>query len=163
MLATPTPARAIVLGYAITAFVVALVQAVGLFAIGALFFRVHWGDPVACALLLLLLATVGAAVNLLMGTLARTPEQAVAVGVPLGIAMGMLGGCMWPLEAVSPGMRAVGHLTPNAWAMDAWIRLVFGRVGVGGVARQLLMLTLFAAVLFPIATWRLRRVVGASR
>jgi ABC-2 type transport system permease protein len=163
MLATPTPPRAIVLGYAMTAFVVALVQAVGLFAIGALFFRVHWGDPLACALLLLLLALVGAAANLIMGTTARTPEQAVAAGVPLGIAFGMLGGCMWPLEAVSPGMRAIGHLTPNAWAMDAWVRLIFARVGFGGVTRQALALALFAAVLFPLAAWRLRRVVANAR
>jgi ABC-2 type transport system permease protein len=60
-------------------------------------------------------------------------------------------------------MRAIGHLTPNAWAMDAWIRLVFVRVGLGGVARQLLALTAFAAVLFPLATWRLRRVVAHAR
>ena len=163
MLATPTPARSIVLGQAVTAFVVALVQALGLFLIGALFFRVHWGNPFACAVLLLLLAVVGAAVHLIMGTVARTPEQAVAVGVPLGIAMGMLGGCMWPLEAVSAPMRAVGHLTPNAWAMDAWVRLVFGRVGLAGVSRQLLVLAVFALVLFPLATWRLRAAVTGSR
>ena len=163
MLATPTPVGAIVLGQAITAFVVALVQALGLFAIGALFFRVGWGSPVASAALLLLLAVVGAACYLIMGTAARTPEQAVAIGVPLGIGMGMLGGCMWPLEAVGPTMRTVGHLTPHAWAMDAWVRLVFGRVGVGGIGRQLAVLAAFALVLFPLATWRLRRVVVASR
>jgi ABC-2 type transport system permease protein len=146
-----------------TAFVVALGQAVGLFVIGALFFRVHGGDPVACVLLVLLLAVVGAALYVIMGTVARTPEQAVSAGVPVGLAMGMLGGCMWPLEAVSPGMRAVGHLMPNAWAMDAWVRLIFGRVGLAGVSTQLLALTAFAVVLFPLATWRLRRVIVASR
>jgi ABC-2 type transport system permease protein len=160
MLATPTPARAIVLGYAMTAFVVALVQATGLLVIGSLFFRVDWGDPAPVVILLVLLAVVGASMNLIMGTMARTPEQAVAVAVPLGIAMGMLGGCMWPLEVVTPGMRAIGHLTPNAWAMDAWIRLVFARLDLAGVARQLVVLAAFAVVLFPLATWRLRRVVA---
>lgn len=160
MLATPTPARAIVLGYAMTAFVVALSQAAGLLVIGSLFFRVDWGDPAAVAILLVLLAVVGAALNLIMGTVARTPEQAVAAAVPIGLALGMLGGCMWPLEVVSPAMRSVGHLTPNAWAMDAWIRLVFVRVELQGVGRQLLVLAAFAGVLFPLATWRLRRVVA---
>jgi ABC-2 type transport system permease protein len=163
MLATPTPARGIVLAQMTTGFVVALVQALGLFGIGSLFFRVRWGDPVACALLLVLLALVGASVNTLMGTLARTPEQAVAAGVPLGIALGMLGGCMWPLEAVSPAMRTLGHLTPHAWAMDAWVRLIFARQGLADVSRQLAVLALFAVVMFPLATWRLRRVVVASR
>ena len=56
-------------------------------------------------------------------------------------------------------MRAVGHLTPNAWAMDAWIELVFARSGLAGVGRELLVLAGFVVVLFPLAAWRLRRVV----
>jgi hypothetical protein len=47
--------------------------------------------------------------------------------------------------------------------MDAWVRLVFGGVSLGGVARQLGVLALFALVMFPLATWRLRRMVVASR
>ena len=159
MLVTPSPARAIVAGLAVSAFTVALVQAVGLLLIGSVFFRVRWGDPIAVVLLVLALALVGAALNMLMGTLARTPEQAVTIAVPLGIAMGMLGGCMWPLEAVSPGMRAVGHLTPHAWAMDAWMRLIFAGQALADVARQLVVLVGFAVVLFPVATWRVRRLL----
>jgi ABC-2 type transport system permease protein len=160
MLATPTPARAIVMGQAVTAFVVALVQAVGLLLVGRVFFGIDWGDPVAVVLMVLVLAVVGTALNMLMGTVARTPEQAVSVGVPLGIGMGMLGGCMWPLDAVGPAMRAVGHVTPHAWAMDAWTRLIFAQQPLGQVTRQLLVLAAFALVLFPFATWRVRRLVG---
>jgi ABC-2 type transport system permease protein len=160
MLATPTPGRAIALGFAITAYVVALVQAVGLLAVGAVIFRISWGDPIAVVLLLLVLAAVGASLNIIMGTFARTPEQAVAIGVPLGIGLGMLGGCMWPLDAVGPLMRSVGHITPHAWAMDAWVRLIFARQGPAQVGRQLLVLCGFVVVLFPIATWRLRRLVA---
>jgi ABC-2 type transport system permease protein len=162
MLATPTPRRAIVLGHAITAYVIALVQGVGLLLVGLVIFRIDWGEPLAVALLLLVLAAVGASLNIIMGTMARTPEQAVAVGVPLGIGLGMLGGCMWPLDSVGPLMRSVGHLTPHAWAMDAWVRLIFARRGLDGVGRQLLVLCGFAVALFPIATWRLRRLVARA-
>jgi ABC-2 type transport system permease protein len=67
MLAAPVQARAIVAGQAVTAFVVALVQAVGLFAMGAVFFGVDWGDPAADVLMVLVLALAAAGLNMLKG------------------------------------------------------------------------------------------------
>jgi ABC-2 type transport system permease protein len=66
---------------------------------------------------------------------------------------------MWPLEAVGPAMRSFGHLTPHAWAMDAWVRLVFARASLADVSRQLLVLLAFAVALFPLATWRVRQLM----
>jgi ABC-2 type transport system permease protein len=97
----------------------------------------------------------------LFGTIFSTPEQAGSVGPMAGIAMGMLGGCMWPLEIVPVSMQRIGHLFPHAWAMDAWIELV-GRGGhIGDIATQLAVLAGFVVVLLPFATWRLRRVIVA--
>ena len=31
---------------------------------------------------------------------------------------------MWPLEIVGPTMRTVGHVTPQAWAVDAWTDVI---------------------------------------
>jgi len=107
----------------------------------------------------LLLAVAGAGANLVTGTIANTPEQAISVGVPVGIALGMLGGTMWPLEGVGAAMRAVGHLFPHAWAMDAFVSLVFHHGHVGSISSDLLVLLLWAVGLAVIATVRLRRIV----
>ena len=71
--------------------------------------------------LVIVWALVGTGAGVFSGTLFRTPEQASAIGPAVGIAFGMLGGCMWPLEIVTPVMRTIGHLVPQAWAVDAWI------------------------------------------
>jgi ABC-2 type transport system permease protein len=88
--------------------------------------------------------------------MARSHEQAVAVGVVLAIAGGMLGGCMWPLSMVGPTMQAVGHLMPQAWAMDGFVKLVYGHQGVGAILPEALVLAGFAVVLSTLAALKLR-------
>ena len=53
-------------------------------------------------------------------------------------------------------MRVVGHVTPHAWAMDAWIKLVFAGDSVAAIVPQLAVLAAFAAVLGVFAARRLR-------
>jgi ABC-2 type transport system permease protein len=84
-----------------------------------------------------------------------------SIGIPVAIGMAMLGGCMWPLEIVPPAVRAAGHLTPHAWAMDAWIKLIFDGDGIGSIAVDLAVLGGVAAVLLGLATWRLRAVLDS--
>jgi ABC-2 type transport system permease protein len=73
----------------------------------------------------------------------------------------MLGGCMWPLEIVGPLMRRIGHLTPHAWAMDAFIRLIGDGAGLGQISADLAVLGGFFIVLLPLGAWRLRRTITA--
>ena len=63
---------------------------------------------------------------------------------------------MWPLEVVGPTMKTVGHLVPHAWAMDAFVALVAKGADLAAIVPQLLVLLGYAAVLLPLATWRMR-------
>lgn len=65
---------------------------------------------------------------------------------------------MWPLEIVGPTMRIIGHLVPHARAVDAWTNVVGSDAGVTDIARPLLVLTVWTAVLLVAATNRLRYV-----
>jgi ABC-2 type transport system permease protein len=104
-------------------------------------------------------ALVGTGVGMLLGSVLRNAEQATSIGPPVGIALGMLGGCMWPLAIVPQPMRVVGHLFPQAWAMDAFIALIAKGEDIAGIALQLAVLAAFATVLLALATWRLRRAL----
>lgn len=159
MLATPTTASTILFGEALSRFAVALLQAMIIFLVGWLVFGVDWGDPPAALLLVVTFALVGTGVGMLLGSVLRNAEQATSIGPPVGIALGMLGGCMWPLAIVPQPMRVVGHLFPQAWAMDAFIALIAKGEGIGGIARQLAVLAAFAVALLALATWRLRRAL----
>jgi ABC-2 type transport system permease protein len=162
MLASPTRARVVVLGQLISSAILGLMQALGLLVVGRLVFGVRWGDPLGVLLLVVVLAMAASGASVLLGTLARSQEQAVAVGIVVAVALGMLGGCMWPLSGVGPLMRTVGHVAPQAWAMDAFVRLIFGHSGLIGILPDVGVLALFAVGLVALATSRLRSVAMAS-
>jgi ABC-2 type transport system permease protein len=159
LVATPTTTGTIVFGEALSRFAVAILQGLIIFVAGWLVFGVDWGDPPAALLLVTVFALVATGVGMLLGAVLRNAEQATSIGPPIGIALGMLGGCMWPLAIVPEPMRVVGHLFPQAWAMDAFIALIAEDAGLAGITRQLAVLAAFAAALLVLATWRLRRAL----
>lgn len=161
-LGTPTTARTILAGETLSRFATAGFQALFIFVAGTVLFGVSWGSPPAALLLIALFVAVGTSIGMLFGTIFSTPEQAGAIGAPLGIGAGMLGGCMWPLEIVPDTMRTVGHALPHAWAMDAWIELIGRGGGLADISTELAVLAAFVAVLFPLGAWRLRRAIVAG-
>ncbi len=159
LLATPTPPVAIIGAELLAALLIAAGQAVALLAMGVVIFGVSWGNPLGLALLVLLVCLVGAGAGAALSTALSSQDQAFAVGIPLALVMGMLGGCMWPLEIVGPLTRQLGHLFPTAWAMDAFVTLIYNHGGLGAIGRDLLVLAAFAGGLITLATIRLRQVV----
>ncbi|MEU0535780.1 ABC transporter permease [Amycolatopsis tolypomycina] len=161
VLAAPVRARDIILGESLYYLGLALLQSALIVGAGAALFGVRWGDPVAAAALVLTWAVVGTGAGMFAGTLFRTPEQAAALGTTSGVALGMLGGCMWPLEIVPDAVRALGHLTPQAWAVDAWTTLLSRGGGLADILLPLGVLATFAAALLAAASWRLNRTLTA--
>ncbi len=159
LLAGPVSPGTVVAGYAASRFLVAMFQGVLVVLAGALVFDVHWGDPIAVGVLVTLFAVVAAAAGVLIGAVARTPEQTQSVGVPLGIAMGMLGGALWPLQFVPDWLRQLGHVTPHAWALDGWVAVVFEGGGIRDIALELAVLAMFGVGLMALAAVMLRRAV----
>jgi ABC-2 type transport system permease protein len=156
-LAAPIRPRDLVLGEALCYVALALLQALIIVGVGALMFGVSWGNPLAAAVLIVMWALVGTGAGMVSGTLFRTPEQATAIGPAVGIAFGMLGGCMWPLEIVPESIRLAGHATPHAWAVDAWVTLLSRGGGLADIAGYLAILAAYAVVLLSIASLRLNR------
>ncbi|HEY7484126.1 MAG TPA: ABC transporter permease [Streptosporangiaceae bacterium] len=159
MLATPTAVRTILAGEALGRLGVALIQGLLIMLGSALIFGVNWGDPVGAGALLLAFALVGSGAGMLMGSIFSTEQQAGAVGVLLGLGLAALGGSMLPLELFSGTMRAVAHATPHAWANEGFAKLVRQGGGIVDILPDLGVLIGYAAVLFVLGTWRLRRAL----
>ncbi|WP_370962619.1 ABC transporter permease [Amycolatopsis sp. cg9] len=157
VLAAPVHAREIVLGESLCYLALALLQSALIVTAGAVLFGVGWGNPLAAAVLTVVWAVVGTGAGMFGGTLFRTPEQASALGPTTGVAFGMLGGCMWPLEIVPDAVRELGHLTPHAWAVDAWTTLLARGGGLGDILAPLGVLGAFAVLLLGFASLRLQR------
>lgn len=157
MLATPTGIGPHILGAGMGRWVLGMIQAAILLAVGAVLFGVNFGNWPAVVLLAVMWAALAAGVGMVAGAVAKTPDQVVAVSVPLGIGMAMLGGSMWPLSVVPPFMRTIGHLTPHAWANDAWNAIINEGAGIAGILPELGVLTAITVVLAGLSVVLLRR------
>jgi ABC-2 type transport system permease protein len=162
MVSTPTPVRTILIGEGLGRFAIALVQ--GLFImIGTLvFFNVDWGDPIGAAAILIVFSLVGSGAAMLMGALFNNDQQAAGLGVLFGMGLAALGGCMVPLiiyEFFAPTLFKVAHITPHAWALEAFDALVVDQGTVVDTLPFLAILFGYAALFYLLAIWRLRRVL----
>jgi ABC-2 type transport system permease protein len=162
MLATPTGPGAIVAGETLGRMLIAIVQALVIILGSALLFGVHWGQPLGAAAIVVLFGLVASGFGILVGTLFRNEQQAQGLGLLLGLGLAALGGCMVPLEVFSSTMKRVAHLTPHAWANDAFTKLIGNGASIGAILPQLAVLLGYAVVVLALATWRLRRVLASS-
>ena len=123
--AAPITKRAVVFGQMASMMVTAIAMALGLLFVGIILFNVHWGNPLSVLLVVVLLGICIAALSVIIGTWARSQEQAIATAVIVAIIAGMLGGCVYQLDTVSTTVREVGHIVPQAWAMDTFVKLIY--------------------------------------
>ena len=93
--------------------------------LGQMAFGVNMGDQAASIfLLLLVLSWVGASVGLLIGFLITSEEKVVGLSLMIGLPMGALGGCWWPLEIVPETLQTVAYALPTGWAIDGLHKLI---------------------------------------
>ncbi|HSK52995.1 MAG TPA: ABC transporter permease [Clostridia bacterium] len=160
MYASPTSARSIILGEGLGRFAVAMLQGLFIFVTTALIFGVSWGDPVAATLVVVAFALVATGAAMLVGSVATNPEQASSMGVGLSMLLAAFGGAMVPPEVFPEIMRTASHVTPHAWAIDAFRALTLRDETIAGILPQLAVLAGFAAVLLGLATVRFRRAIA---
>jgi ABC-2 type transport system permease protein len=116
----PVHPSLILVGYLLSFFVTGIVQ-FGILILGSsLLFGQNWGPLGPLFLIASCVVLCAAGLGLLVATLTKTPEQQRAIGILAVSASSMLGGAYWPLDIVSPLMRQIGYLMPQAWAMEGF-------------------------------------------
>jgi ABC-2 type transport system permease protein len=162
MYSTPTTVRTMLAGEAMGRFTIALIQGGFIFVGTWLMFGVDWGDPFSAILTILVFAAVSSGAAMLLGALASNDQQAGGIATAVGLGFAALGGAMIPLaafELLSDTVYQVAHVTPHAWALEAFLTLAAENGGIGDIAGFLLILVGYAALFFVLATWRLRTVL----
>jgi ABC-2 type transport system permease protein len=160
MLSTPTTAGTVVTGEGLGRYAVVMLQGLYILFATLLLFQVNWGDPLGAAAVMIVFGAVCAGAAMLMGTVFKNDQQAGGVGVILGIGLAALGGCMIPIEIFSETMQNVAHITPHAWALDAFAVLIREDGTVADILPELAVLAGFAVVLITISGLRLRRAMS---
>jgi ABC-2 type transport system permease protein len=158
LLTTQTARWQILFGHYLAILAMLLTQFVLLIAFGQLALGLDY-MRIPFATLLVTLSTTAclAALGLLIGTLAKTDEQAIIFSlVPMFVFAG-LGGAWVPLEYTGEVFRTIGHLTPVAWGMDGFQNIISRGLGFGSILIPVLALFGYAILFFGIAAWKFSR------
>jgi ABC-2 type transport system permease protein len=152
----PIPRRQILGGKILMFFLLGMIQYLTLFAVGRLLGMSLGNDPIALLAVMVSLTLCATALAFALGTFIRTEMQGAAMLNLLGLTLAPLGGAWWPLDIVPDFMRIVGHVSPIAWAMDAFHVLLYERGGLGDVLLPIGVLLALAVGFFLIAIRRFR-------
>jgi ABC-2 type transport system permease protein len=89
--------------------------------------------------------------GILVGTVFKTPNQALNFGAISIVILSAIGGIWIPLEIMPSHMRLIGSLSPLSWGLDAINDIYLRNVGVSYVWGDVCKLFVFAVVLLCIA------------
>jgi ABC-2 type transport system permease protein len=115
LLAAPIPPAAIQLGKISGAFVLGLVSMTVLAIASSLLLGADWGPAPGVAVLVVALVLAAMGVLALVGTFARTAEQAGNLQAVVGIVLGLLGGVFFPVPGDAELLRTASLISPHGW------------------------------------------------
>jgi ABC-2 type transport system permease protein len=162
MLATPTPLRTVIVGESLGRALTGLFQGVYIMVVSMVVFGVDWGDPVAAILLLAAFTAAAAGAAMVFGSVFSTEQAAGGIAVMVSMTLAALGGSMLPRQLFPPGLKTASLITPHAWALEGFSKLVLHDGGIGDILPEVGVLLLFAVALFALGTWRLRRTLTSG-
>lgn len=160
MLSTPTSTWSIVGGQLLGRLAIAILQALIIVLGTIIFFGVNWGNPAGTAAIILSFSLVATGSAILVGSLFSNEQQAGPVALLLGLGLAALGGSMAPLEIFPSTARTIAHITPHAWANDAFSKLLAHGGDFINVLPQIAVLLGFAGLAMIVAVWRLQRTLA---
>lgn len=150
----PVPKYQIVMGKMLAPIAFGLIQFVILIVVGSMI-GVEWGNSwLAVALVVIAFVLCGAAMGFVLATLVKTQAQVGAFATFIAMTLAPLGGAWWPLEIVPDFMVIIGHISPIAWAMDAFHTLIFNGGGLGDVLVEVAVLLAISAGLTLLGVQR---------
>ncbi len=121
MLVSPISRYTILIGNVLPAFVLGSFQTALMIVTGRYLFGIKWGTQIGGIILIAMLYVFAmTALSFLVVSLVKNMSQLGAISPIILTGMGMLGGCMWPLEIIkSRVLLKMADLTPHRWAISA--------------------------------------------
>jgi ABC-2 type transport system permease protein len=155
--AAPIPRAFVFWGKWLGKYGLAAVQIGFAVLLGSLAFGVDWGpEPLGIALVLAAYAALISSLGLLLGNVARTEPQAIAIAILAGNVLAALGGCWWPIEITPDWMQALARFTPTGAAMHGLHALMSFGAPLSAVTADIAGLALGALAIGTLAARRMR-------
>ena len=159
LLASPLTVASIHLGKALGAFLLGIVSMAVLAVASTLLMGATWGPPGAVAVLIVAIVTAALGLMALVGSFARTAEQAGNYQAIVAVVLGMVGGAFFPLPLDEGLMRLVAWVSPHAWFLRG-LGDATGHATWTAALPAAAALVAFGAVTAGLAALRIRRMAA---
>jgi ABC-2 type transport system permease protein len=159
LLASPLTVMSIHLGKAMGAFLLGIVSMAVLAVASGLLMGASWGPPAAVAVLIVAIVTAALGLMALVGSFARTAEQAGNYQAIVAVVLGMVGGAFFPLPLDEGLMRIVAWASPHAWFLRG-LGDATGHASWTAALPAAAALVAFGAATAGLASLRIRRTAA---
>ncbi len=158
--ASPVRPSAIVWGKLLAIGLTGLFSILVVWGVTVGLFGADWGDPAGVLLLCVGATASMCGLGVLVTSFARTPQEAFAASLVVGLVLALLGGNLLPPGALPEPLQVLSLGTPNGWSLVGFGRLALLGDPATSVLGPFLVLCLIALVTGGLAMTRVRRMVA---
>ncbi|RKV84559.1 MAG: ABC transporter permease [Bacteroidetes bacterium] len=157
---SPQPYSLFLTGKIVVYIVVSLIQFVLMLLVGLYIFPLMGLPSLVVTGKITLLAVMAAASGLsaialgvLLGTLAKTQEQAAPLGATITVILAAIGGVWIPVFAMPHTMQTIAKISPMNWGLQGFYDILLRDGGCSAIAPEIGLLLAFSAICFCISIY----------
>lgn len=152
LIMSPISNKSILGGNLIVSFLIGLIQVSVIFIVGKYGFGVDLGNSILGVIIISAAFVFSVtSLGLLLSGIVKTHSQLAALTPIVLTSMGMLGGCMWPLDIVkSKILLAFANITPTKWAVYGIEKIAMYGGGLNDAITPTLILLTMGTIFFII-------------
>lgn len=157
---SPQPYSLFLTGKIMVYIVVSLIQFVLMLLVGLYIFPLMGLPSLVVTGKITLLAVMAAASGLsaialgvLLGTLAKTQEQAAPLGATITVILAAIGGVWIPVFAIPHTMQTIAKISPMNWGLQGFYDILLRDGGCSAIAPEIGLLLAFSAICFCISIY----------
>lgn len=157
---SPQPYSLFLTGKIMVYIVVSLIQFVLMLLVGLYIFPLMGLPSLVVTGKITLLAVMAAASGLsaialgvLLGTLAKTQEQAAPLGATITVILAAIGGVWIPVFAMPHTMQTIAKISPMNWGLQGFYNILLRDGGCSAIAPEIGLLLAFSAICFCISIY----------
>ena len=157
--AAPIRPRTIVWGKLLAIALTGLTSILIVWGVTVGVFGADWGAPLGVLLMCVGATAAMCGLGVFLTSFARTPQEAFAASLIVGLVLALLGGNLLPPGALPEFLQVLSLGTPNGWALVGFGRLALLGDPASSVLGPFAVLCLIALVTGGLAMTRVRRMV----
>jgi ABC-2 type transport system permease protein len=157
--AAPIRPRVIVWGKLLAIAITGLASILVVWGVTVAVFGANWGAPVGVLLMCVGATAAICGLGTFLTSFARSPQEAFAASLILGLVLALLGGNLLPPGALPEFLQVLSLGTPNGWALVGFGRLALLHDPASSVLGPFAVLSAIALVTGGLAMARVRHMV----